>query len=485
MSFVIGLDLGTTGCKSIVFSYQGDMLGESYIEYALKTLSDKMIEQDPNEWWSLSLKAIKEAVSNSGVDRSQIAGISISSQGIAFLPVDENCNPLSNAISWLDTRAGEQAEKINSILGEDKIYSVTGKRISSAYVLPKILWIKENNPNLYKSTFKFLTAHDFILAKLTGELFTDHTLAGGTLLYDINKLSWSSVLAETFNVDTGKLPEIRWSGEAAGYLRKEIAEILGLGSRVTVCVGAQDQKAAAVGARLCKDTATVSLGTAAAIEMLSDKPVFDLLKRIPCFTYAEKGAWVLEAVVSTSGAALKWVRNTLFPDCGYQELDRMSEESRVGAQRVFFYPHLAGAYSPFWNSNTRAMFYGLSLDTSRADIIRAVLEGIAFQLKSNIRAAEEMGVRVDTVNVFGGGSKSKVWCKIIADILGKKLVAFESPEIANLGAGMLAARGCGLDAGEFGSRILKKNTIYQPDPECMLKYEDVYEEYIKHEKFIV
>lgn len=485
MCFVIGLDLGTTGCKSIVFNSNGDILGESYIEYALKTLSDKMIEQDPDEWWNLSLKAIDEALSRSGINRSHVKAVSISSQGIAFLPVEENCNPLSNAISWLDTRAGEQAEKICKMIGEDRIYSITGKRINAAYVLPKILWIKENNPYIYQNTFKFLMAHDFILGKFTGEFYTDHTLAGGTLLYDINKLSWSPELAGIFNIETNKLPGIKWSGEVAGYIRREVAELLRLNSNVSVCVGAQDQKAAAVGARLGFDTATVSLGTAAAIEMLSDEPVFDRFKRIPCFTYAEKDTWVLEAVISTSGAALKWFRNTFFPGIGFMELDNICKEAQPGSGGVFFYPHLAGAYSPFWNSNTRAMFYGLSLDTSRADVARAVFEGIAFQLKSNIRAAEEMGVRVDVVNVFGGGSKSEIWCRIIADILGKKLVAFESPEIANLGAGMLAAKGCGINISEFGCGILKRNTIYQPDPECMLKYEDVYEDYIKYEKFIV
>jgi xylulokinase len=485
MSYVIGLDIGTTGCKSILFDQEGQIVSESYIEYSLMVISDREIEQNPHDWWNLSIEVILDVLNKSCIQRQELKAICISSQGISFVPVDQNCNPLSNAISWLDTRSEEQTVKIINEIGEDRIYEITGKRINSAYVLPKILWIRQNNPSLYDKTYKFLMAHDYILARLSGEFATDHTMAGGTLLYDVNELRWSRTIIDIFKIDLNKLPEIKWSGEVVGKIKKDVAKALGLANEVLICVGAQDQKAAAVGARINYGEATISLGTAGAIEIKTDKPVFDKHKRIPCFTYVEKDTWVLEAVIATSGAALKWFRNTLFPELSYKELDDLCEKSPVGSNGLFFYPHLSGATSPYWNNRARGVFYGLSMNTTREDVVRAVLEGLAFQLKSNLLIAEEMGALAHIIKIFGGGSKSRIWKEIISNITGKNLISFDSPEIANLGAGVLAAKGCGLYHENFGKQILERNTRFYFNEQITAQYEEMYKKYLRIEKNLI
>lgn len=485
MSCVIGVDLGTTGCKSIVFDSNGDILGESYIEYPLIVLSDKVIEQDSNDWWELSKQAMVKAVQKSRIRKSRIKAISISSQGISFVPVDLNCIPLSNAISWLDTRAEEQVGMILHEIDEDHLYKITGKRVNAAYVLPKLMWIRINCPQIYKVAHKFLMAHDFILAKLAGEFVTDHTMAGGTLMYNVNTLLWDMEIINRFDIDIQKLPDIRWSGDVVGNIRKEVAEELGLNKNIKVCVGAQDQKAAALGANLDYCKATLSLGTAGAIEILADKPVFDEKKSIPCFTYVQKGQWVLEAVVSTAGASLKWSRNTLFPQMSYKDFDCLCDESPPGSNGVLFYPHLAGAASPYWNAYARGMFYGLSLSTEGKNIARSVLEGIAFQLRTNIKKAEDLGAKIESIHVFGGGSRSKIWCGIISNITGKRITSFASPEIANLGAGILAARGCGLYSNDFGKKILDNKTDFDTNKDIAQRYDEIYKKYITVEKLFI
>jgi len=247
-------------------------------------------------------------------------------------------------------------------------------------------------------------------------------------------------------------------------------------------VGAQDQKAAALGANLNYSSATVSLGTAGAIEALVETPVFDSQKGIPCFTYLNKGQWVLEAVVSTSGASLKWLRNTLFSQEDYKELDFMAENAPVGSNGMLFYPHLTGASSPYWNNETRGMFYGISLSIGKQDIVRSVLEGIAFQLRTNIDKIESLGANIEDLKVFGGGSRSGIWCNIIANVTGKRVIAYDSPEIASLGAGILAAKGCGIFSPQFGRKLLDMKTVFNVDSEISQIYKDIYERYICMEK---
>ncbi len=483
---LIGLDLGTTGCKSAVFDENLEMLGEAYIEYPLIRISSTEIEQDANLWWDLTRQVIKVSVQNSKINPSMIKGISVSSQGIAFVPVDENFNPIRNAISWLDSRSTNQRDSILGRFSEPEIFNTTGKRASESYVLPKLLWLRENEKDLYNRTHKFLMALDYITARLCGECFTDHSMASGTLLYDISKQAWSPLLLEEYGIDEAKLPEIKWSGSPVGYLSKEVADELGLPAKVVVALGGQDQKCAALGAGIGEMISTVSLGTASAIEQKCHRPVIDSNMRVPCFSYLFKNEWVIEGCVITAGASMRWLKETLFSDKSYKDLDRLALLCEGQANDVFFFPHLAGSGSPYWKSNTQGSFYGITLSTDANQIVKSVFEGVAYQIKANIEAMQEIYQPVSEIRLFGGGAKSDIWCRIISDITGKRITTLSTCETANVGAAILAGLGCGIfrDQSVAADKV-RTAKVFDPVPKSVCTYREKYEEYLYiQDKFI-
>ncbi|MDD3840602.1 MAG: xylulokinase [Clostridia bacterium] len=476
--YLIGIDLGTTGCRSAILNSELKILAEQYIEYSLINISDTEIEQDADLWWTLTKKVIKESIAKSKVDPLKIRGLSISSQGIAFVPVDENCNTLMNAISWLDARAKDETQEILENFDEDDMFNITGKRTSATYVLPKLLWIKNNKRDIYDKTYKFLMGHDFLIAKFTGNFVTDHTMASGTLMYDINKQDWSLPIIERFGLNKEKLPQIEWSGTNVGVVKPEVAQELGIANDVVVSLGGQDQKCAALGAGIKDNVATVSLGTATAITTKGKQPLLDKHMRIPCFSDLLKQRWVLEAVIGTAGVSLKWLRNTLFADKSYEELDEMVEQCGAKQSNLFFYPHLTGASTPYWKPDIRGFVYGISLATTPNEIVRSVFEGIAYQIKVNLDIMEELSGEVEEIRLFGGGAKGKVWCQIIADITGKKVVTLYTPETACVGAAILAMLGCGMIEDVEQIEEANVDDIFYPDKENQEVYAAKYQDYI-------
>jgi xylulokinase len=477
---LLGLDLGTTGCKAVIANKDLEVLGESYIEYGLINLSAKEIEQDADEWWDISAEAISTAICTAGVCVDDIKAMSVSSQGIAFVPVDAGYKPLRNAMSWLDTRAGAESEEMAEKYGCLEVFRMTGKRISSAYTLPKLIWLKKHEPGIYGETYKFLMAHDFMIAKLTGKSVTDHTMASGTLAYDIRMQEWRNDLLSDFGIDHYKLPHIAFSGSIAGIITKEAAKKTGLSEKTMVCVGGQDQKCAALGAGIGMDDITVSLGTATAIEKLSSCPDTRDDMRIPVFSYLFKNSWASEGVIPTSGVSLKWFRDLLMRDMTYRDIDDAAKSAAVRDPYVFFYPFLNGMGSPDWYNDPKGCFYGLDLSSDLSDIALSVLEAVAFQIKSNILCMTDPSLHVKELRVFGGGSASDLWCGIIADVTGIRVSTLCEKETACIGACILAGIGCGMynDTDAILDKIRIKNTFI-PQKDKMSGYEKKYNAYMK------
>ena len=284
---LLGLDLGTTGCKSNLFNMDGAIVSESYIEYPLINTLEGYIEQDANIWWILIKKVIHETITKASVNAKDIKALGISTQGISFVPVDIEGNTLYNAISWLDTRSIEETEFIRTTFGDSWIYNKTGKRISAAYTITKMMWLRKNLPDIYDKSYKLLMPLDYLMFKFTGKAVTDHSIASGTMAYDIHKKNWDTEILAACDIDIEKLPEIKNSGYKAGFIKPEIALETGLSCETEIILGAQDQKCAALGAGIDKGICTVSLGTATAITSLFDAPVLDKHMRIPCFTLDE------------------------------------------------------------------------------------------------------------------------------------------------------------------------------------------------------
>ncbi len=296
MDALLSLDLGTTGCKAAVCSIQGEVLGTSYVEYPLIKLSPSCVEQDADLWWSLSQKVIQKAIAKSGVKGRGIRALSVSSQGISFVPINRSGQVLRNAINWLDTRATTQAAAIRRRITDEHLFQVTGKRPGAFYVLPKLLWLREHEPGLFGETYKFLMAHDYLLYKLCGATVTDFSMAGGSLLLDLHLLNWSDEFLAIFEINKEQLPDLAWAGSTAGELGSAVAEVIDLRPGTPVVVGGQDQKCAALGAAIRPGVATVSLGTASAISCLIDKPVLDAERHIPTFPFVVPGYWDFESL---------------------------------------------------------------------------------------------------------------------------------------------------------------------------------------------
>ena len=453
--YLLGVDLGTTGCKSMLFDEKGGIVAEQYIEYDL-IMTPEGVEQNAGDWWENVQRTIRAVTESAAVPGEQIAALCVCSQGIAFVPVDRAGNPLYNALSWLDGRSTEQTARMRALFGDAEVYRRTGKNLL-AYLLPQAAWLKRYRPEVMDKADKLLMAHDYIVFRLTGEQTTDLSMAAGTLAFDIHEHCWIEEYIQAMGLDVSLFPRLGVMGEPVGCVRAEVAEALGLSEKTLVVMGAQDQRCASIGAGIKEGVFTVSIGTASAICAMVDAPLLDEQGRIPCCAL-DRSHWVLESVVDASGVALKWLRNTLFPGESFAGLDALAAQSPAGANGVSFYPHLTGA--------ANGAFWGLSLSTTRADIVRAVLEGVAMQIALHIRQMERAGVWGDEIRIFGGGAKSPLWRQIIADATGKRVAAPRTYETANLGAAALAGLGAGLlkDGASIDAFVGEPAARFVPDP---------------------
>lgn len=451
----LAIDLGTTGCRSIIFDNSLNTVSESYEEYPLIT-KDGFVEQNAGLWWKLTLKTAGNAISE--ISSKSIDGISISSQGISVVPVDEKFDPLCNAISWLDIRAEEEAEQIKKDFGENKIREITGKPCNSVYTLPKILWMKKNKPEIYNKAYKFLMPLDFLTAKLTGNFITDRSMASGTLMYDLKNACWCNEILDRYDIDIEKLPKLVYTGEIAGYVLPEIRKELGLKENCIVAVGAQDQKCAAYGAGLDENDITVSLGTAAAVTKLWKNIKNSNIPNVTWCGYTEPNTWVTEGVVATAGTCLRWIRDTLYKGKKYSVIDIEAEAAIKKENNLIFLPFMSGD----------GAFCGLSLSDTRGDFAAAVMEGVACEIRAlleSMNAYEEK----QKIILFGGGAKSDLWCSIISDVTGKEVFVPSTEEAACAGAARAAAKANGTEI-----KPLSISRRYKPKR----NYEEKYKRYI-------
>jgi xylulokinase len=471
MDTFLAIDLGTSNCRSALFDEGMNLLALSDVAYPLINISPIHIEQDADLWWQSVKLTIRNVVSQAGADG--LRSISISSQGISLVPVDKDGEPLTNAISWLDMRAQEQEDRIDARFGKEKIYRVTGKRATACYTLSKLVWLMEHHPDIYQKAHKLLLPLDFIQYRLCGEAVTDHTMAGGTMFYDIHAQQWSDEILDDQGIDMAKLPGISWSGQAIGKISGAVADELGVGHDVLITVGGQDQKCAALGAGISDLSVTASLGTASCITQLSSHPVLDEKMRIPCFSYLYPMTWAFEGIINTAASSYQWFRNAFASQYSYSELDGLAEAAADKGDRAFFYPYLADMTSPFWGA-TPGAFTGLSLASDIGQLALAVMDGVSCNIKANLDVMRQANKPAGEIRLFGGGAKSPVWCRLTADITGLPVVTQQSPETALLGAAMLAKHG--YDKQPFA--VPQTARVYEPDAKNAEIYRSYYEEYM-------
>jgi len=474
---LLGLDLGTTVCKALVFTSELRVLAASARPLPLVTRSGTEIEQDAEEWWRCAAAVTRQALRESRLDARDVRGMGISSQGISFVPVDGSGAPLRPALSWLDTRAGRQRELVQDSLGEKRVFSITGKRCSSSYVLPKLLWLREHEPETWAGTRRILMPLEFLHARLTGNHVTDHSMASGTMMYDVTEKQWSREILDAFDLDASLLPEIRQGCESAGVLLPGAAEALGLPAGIPVAVGGQDQKVAALGAGINQDRCTISLGTAMAINQKSDRPVVDAEMRIPCFADILPRRWTVEGS-AVCCSVLDWARQAFFPETGWDELNNLVEAAAGLPNPPMMLPFFSGSSAPFFDPAARGTLTGIDLATTPAQILRGVYEGIAYLIRANVDVMEEISRPVGELRIFGGGAKSDPWCRIIADTVHRPVSALATSESASAGAAVLAGTVGGMFADpEDAFQHLAVRVSYEPRPGRAATADEGYENF--------
>ena len=484
MVYIAALDLGTTGCRTFIFDISGSIIASDYQEWESIYPSPSYVEQDANSWWQSINKTIESAIKKSGIDQSEIVSLSVTNQRETIVPVDKEGNPLHNALVWQDRRTTKQVEFIAQKVGADKIYKTTGLTIDPYFSATKILWFKDNKPEIYKQTHKFLLVSDFIIHKLTGQFVTDHSNASRTMLFDINKLKYSEEIASELEIDLDKMPDAIESGVDIGEITADTA----FDQKTLVITGAGDQQSAALGVGVVSPgEIKCTTGTGSFLLAFLEKPNFDPQKRVLCSCHAVPGTWVQEASIFTSGAVLRWFRDQLgTEECqkadveGQDPYDIMineAQESPIGANGLLLIPHFVGAGAPHWNPYAKGIVFGLALGHKRRDLFRAVLEGVAYEVKKNILVFESLGIIPKELKLTGGGSRSDLWNQIYADVLGITCVRNIIEEATSLGAAILAASGAALfpDISKAAESICKVDKKWIPDQTNYEFYNRLYE----------
>jgi D-xylulose kinase len=487
--YVAALDIGTTGTRCLIFTPEGKEIARDYKEWESFYPSPVMVEQDAEGWWAACRKTIQNAIHAAKISKDDIVSVAITNQRETIVPVDRQGKALARAIVWQDRRSTEECQWIKDNIGADKIYQTTGLTVDPYFSGSKILWFKNHQPHIYAQTHKFLLVHDFILQKLTGKFITDYSNASRTMLFDINKLQWSDEIAGQMGIDLDKMPEALPSGKEIGTI---VSADTGFSTKTKVITGAGDQQCAALGVGVVKPgRMKCTTGTGSFLLSYLDQPSFDPEKRVLCSCAAVPGKWVQEASIFTSGAALRWFRDNVGladsilafiekrkgnPVDPYDIITKDAATSPVGANGLIFIPHLVGAGAPHWNPEARGVLFGLALGHSTPDLYRAVMEGVAMEIKKNIDVFASLGVKPTDLRITGGGSRSGVWNQIIADVLGMPCGRGDLEESTAVGAAILASYGAGeyTDIAKAADEMANITNIWNPKPENTAKYAELY-----------
>jgi len=484
---ILAHDLGTTGNKATLFNSQGELLASSFHAYETDYAHPGWAEQNPEDWWEAFKISTIRLILESKVDPKRIAGISFSGQMMGCLPVNREGNPLRKAIIWADQRSLEEARILSAKVGEEQVYLITGHRISPTYSVEKIAWVRRNEPDIFRKTFKVLHAKDFMRFRLTGKMATDYSDASSMNLWDINKKEWSGEILNGLDLPGEILPETKPSIEIAGEIHAPVAKELGLPPAMPIAIGGGDGPCAAVGAGVVSAGDAYSyIGSSSWIALANPQPIYDPARRTVNFYHLHPEMVTPTGTMQTGGASYQWMRNNLCDReiaegarlgiSPYELMNREAGKSPPGAKGLLFLPYLMGERSPHWNSAARGVFLGLTLSHNRADMIRSVLEGVGFNLRIILDAFLAQGIQIPAIRIIGGGARGALWRQIFADIFNlpvQKLTFLE--EATSLGAAIAGGIAFGLFKDfQVAKNITRVSEVHDPRPEVREKYDRLY-----------
>lgn len=474
---ILAHDLGTTGNKASLHNDDGSLVSSITVGYGTDYGLGGFVEQDPESWWNAVALATHGLLERTGTAKEAVAAVGFSGQMMGAVFLDEDLELLRPAMIWADTRSGGQCAQLTEAVGFDRGYRLTGHQLNPTYSLTKIMWLRDNELELYSRVRHVCQAKDFIVARLTGRLVTDPSDASGTNAFDQTAGTWSMEILGAAGIDPGLLPEIVDSTAVVGVVTQAAAEATGLAAGTPVVIGGGDGPVAALGAGIvsAEDGAYAYLGSSSWVSFASGRPLLDPLKRTMTFNHIVPGGYVPTATMQSGGGALQWIADILEPGADGASFDRLVGAARgVEASRegLFFLPHLLGERSPYWNPDARGAFVGLARHHGGEHLTRAVLEGVALNLGTCVSAFRDSGAVIDQVDAIGGGAKSDAWLQIIADVWGVTVRRRDIVDEANsLGAAVTAAVGVGLVSGFEVARTLSAVTAqFEPVAERHEEY---------------
>ena len=485
--YILAHDLGTTGNKATLYDDQGVLVSSAFFGYDTRYAQVSWAEQNPEDWWEAVCASTHELLQKARVGRHEVACIVFSGQMMGCVPIDRKGRALREAIIWADQRSVEQTQWMAKQIGPEEVYRITGHRLSPSYSAAKMLWIRDHQPDLYAETYKFVHAKDAIVARLTGAFATDCSDAAGMNLYDLERGEWSEAILQAVNIEPTQLPEVHQSIDVVGEVKRDVAEEVGVAVGTPVVIGGGDGVCAAAGAGVVREGSAYNyIGSSSWIGLATKAPIYDPARRTFNWAHLVPGLFSPTGTMQTAGGSYQWTRDQLCPlevECAaklgvspYELMNVQAENSPAGANGLIFLPYLLGERSPRWNPRARGAFIGLTIRHTRADMIRAVLEGITMNLRVIIDAFRVQGAQIEAMRLIGGGARGRFWNRMMADVYGMpvhRLAILE--EATSMGAALAGGVGVGLYSDFTMIETMNQVAeIIEPDPAAQAAYEQIY-----------
>ena len=489
--YVLGVDLGTSGTKTVLFDKQGQAIASASREYPLDQPRNGWAEQDPECWWQAARETIRQVIGESGVAPAQIRGLGISGQMHGLVLLDENGQVLRKAILWCDGRTQQECDEITRIVGRERLIRITANPALTGFTAGKILWVRRHEPEIWKQVRHILLPKDYVRFRLTGEYGSEMSDASGTNLLDVPRRCWSGAMLDALDLDATLLPPLMESSDAAGTVTSRAAEETGLQPGTVVAAGAGDNAAAAVGTGVVTaGKAFATIGTSGVVFAHADQVQIDPKGRVHTFCAAVPGAYTVMSCTLAAGLSLKWFRDQFCQaECqtaaqmGEDPYTLMSQEaaqSPIGANRLVYLPYLMGERSPLLDADARGAFIGLSGIHARRDLLRAVMEGVTYSMRQNLEVLRGMGIAPAEMRACGGGARSPFWRQMMADVFALPVRTVKNTEGPALGAAILGGVAAGMyaDIPSACAALIRENASQLPDVQRHVDYEKYYDLYV-------
>lgn len=456
MAYLLGIDVSTTGAKALLIDERGHVMASHTTEYPLSTPKPLWSEQDPADWWQGTCASIKAALSKANLSGEDVSAVGLTGQMHGLVMLDRSAQVLRPAILWNDQRTGSQCAWITEKVGGlDRLLQLTGNQVLPGFTAPKIVWVRDNEPDVYDRTTHILLPKDYVRFCLTGEFATEVSDASGTSLLDVANRCWSKEMLDALEIPIGWLPTCTESDQVSGRINESAAQVTGLKVGTPVVGGGGDQAAQGVGSGIVKaGVISVTSGTSGVVFAHSDKYAFEAQGRLHAFCHAVPGKWHFMGVMLSAGGSFRWLRDSigdleksmarLTGDDPYDLLTREAALAPIGSEGLIFLPYLTGERTPYPDPNARGAFVGLTVRHGKSHLVRAVLEGVSFGLRDSLELIKGLGAPIEQVRASGGGARSSVWRQIQADVFGAELVLVNVTEGAAYGAALLASIGAGV-----------------------------------------